>query len=160
MLELTSQEVIIRHVTEPSPGWSGWLGRRVCHPCLFEFDCRRYFEENKTYGLVRCKHRKRRTAKEKKVTFSRKIRARIACGKSAGPVIEWLRSRIPAEAAGEFSSSLSALILIRCPFHPRVTAVARKTPRSFCQNWGWQVTPKLTYTLDPTKSLKKKKKSK
>ena len=34
------------------------------------------------------------------------------------------------------------LTLIRCPFHPRVTAVARKRPRSFCQKCRWQVTPK------------------
>ena len=44
------------------------------------------------------------------------------------------------------------LTLIRCPFHPRVTAVARKRSRSFCQKCRWQVTPKHTYTLDPTKS--------
>ena len=30
-------------------------------------------------------------------------------------------------------SKLSVLTLIRCPFHPRVTAVARKRPRSFYQ---------------------------
>ena len=35
---------------------------------------------------------------------------------------------------------------------PRVTAVASKTPRSFCQKCRWQVTPKHAYTLDPTKS--------
>ena len=44
------------------------------------------------------------------------------------------------------------LILIRCPFHPHVGAVARKRPRSFCQKCRWQVTPKHAYTLDPTKS--------
>ena len=44
------------------------------------------------------------------------------------------------------------LTLIRCPFHPRVTAVARKRPRSFCQKYKWQVTPKHAYTLDPTAS--------
>ena len=44
------------------------------------------------------------------------------------------------------------LSLIRCPFHPRVTAVARHRPRSFCQKCRWQVTPKHAYTLDPTKS--------
>ena len=38
------------------------------------------------------------------------------------------------------------------PFHPRFTAVARKRPRSFCQNCRWQVTPKHAYTLDPMKS--------
>ena len=44
------------------------------------------------------------------------------------------------------------LNLIRCPFHPRVTAVARKRPRSFCQKCKWQVTSKHAYTLYPSKS--------
>ena len=44
------------------------------------------------------------------------------------------------------------LTLIRCPFHPRVTAVACKRPRSFCQKCRWQVTPKHAYTPDPTKT--------
>ena len=44
------------------------------------------------------------------------------------------------------------LTLIRCPFYPRVTAVARKRPRSFCQECRWQVTPKHAYTVDPSKS--------
>ena len=44
------------------------------------------------------------------------------------------------------------LTLFRCPFHPRVTAVARKRPRSFCHKCRWQVTPKHAYTFDPTKS--------
>ena len=48
-------------------------------------------------------------------------------------------------------SRLCVLTLIRCPFHPRFTVVARKRPRSFCQKCGWQVTPKHAYTLDPTK---------
>ena len=39
-----------------------------------------------------------------------------------------------------------------CPFHPRVTAVARKRPWSFCQNCRRQVTPKHAHTLDPKKS--------
>ena len=51
-----------------------------------------------------------------------------------------------------FQGQLFALILIRCPFHPRVTAVARQRPWSFCQKCWWQVTPKHTYILDPTKS--------
>ena len=44
------------------------------------------------------------------------------------------------------------LTLIRCPFHPCVTAVAHKRPRSFCQKCRRQVTPKHAYTLDPSKS--------
>ena len=42
---------------------------------------------------------------------------------------------------------LSVLTLIRYPFHPRVTAVARKRPLSFCQKCRWQVTAKHAYTL-------------
>ena len=42
--------------------------------------------------------------------------------------------------------------LTRCPFHPRVTAVARKRPRSFCQKCRWQVTAIHAYTFDPTRS--------
>ena len=34
---------------------------------------------------------------------------------------------------------------------PRVTAVARKRPRSFYRKSWWQVTPKHAYTLDPSK---------
>ena len=49
-------------------------------------------------------------------------------------------------------SQLCVLTLIRCPFQPRVTAVARKRPRPFCQKCSWQVTPKHAYTFDPTKS--------
>ena len=35
-------------------------------------------------------------------------------------------------------------LLSRYPFHPRVTAVARKTSRQFSQKCGWQVTAKHT----------------
>ena len=61
-------------------------------------------------------------------------------GKSAGLVIERLRVRIPAGAVGEFSSPELTLCaaLIRCPFHPRVTTVARKRPRPFYQKCKWQ----------------------
>ena len=44
------------------------------------------------------------------------------------------------------------LTLIWCPFHPLVTAVARKRPLSFCQKCGWRVIPKHTYIHDPAKS--------
>ena len=40
-------------------------------------------------------------------------------------------------------------LLLRYPFHPRVTTVARKKSRSYCQKCRWQVTAKtrihLTY---------------
>ena len=42
-----------------------------------------------------------------------------------------------------------SVLLFRYPFHPRVTTVARKKSRSFCQKCRWQVTAKtrthLTY---------------
>ena len=38
-------------------------------------------------------------------------------------------------------------LLFRYPFHPRVTAVARKKSRSFCRKCRWQVTAKHAYTL-------------
>ena len=75
--------------------------------------------------------------------------------KSTGLVIERLGVRIPAGAAGDFllQSQLCVLTLIRCPFHPHVTAVARKRPRSFCQKCRWQVTPKEeACNFEPTKS--------
>ena len=74
---------------------------------------------------------------------------------SVGLVIERLRVRIPAGETGEFSCPellLRADSFFRCPFHSRVTVVARKRPRSFCQKCVWQVTPKHAYTRDPTKS--------
>ena len=61
----------------------------------------------------------------------------------------------PGRSGGKIFFSivkLCVLTLIRCPFHPRVTAVARKRPRSLRQKCKWQVTPKHAYTLDPTKS--------
>ena len=38
-------------------------------------------------------------------------------------------------------------LLFRYPFHPRITTVARKRSRSFCQKCRWQVTAKHAYTL-------------
>ena len=67
--------------------------------------------------------------------------------------MERLRVRIPAEAAGEFSSpkltfgadSYSVSVAPSC-------AVARKIPLSFCQKCRWQDTLKHACTLDATKS--------
>ena len=62
--------------------------------------------------------------------------------------------RAPARAAGEFSSPGFTFFadshLVSAP--PRVTAVACKSLRPFCQKCRWNVTPEHTYTLDPTKS--------
>jgi len=38
-------------------------------------------------------------------------------------------------------------LVFRYPFYPRVTAVARKRPRSFCQKCRWQVTAEHTCTI-------------
>ena len=38
-------------------------------------------------------------------------------------------------------------LLFQYLFHSRVTAVAHKRPRSFCQKFRWQVTAKHAYTL-------------
>ena len=56
---------------------------------------------------------------------------------------------IPAGVAGGFYSPGSTFCadLFQYPFHPRVTAVARKRSRSFCQKCRWQVTANHTYTL-------------
>ena len=40
----------------------------------------------------------------------------------------------------------SQTLVFRYPFHPRVTAVAHKRPRSLCQKCRWQVTAKHAYT--------------
>ena len=50
---------------------------------------------------------------------------------------------------GIFFSRVNFLcwLLFRYPFHPRVTAVAHKRTRSFCQKRRWQVTAKHACTL-------------
>ena len=83
---------------------------------------------------------------------------------SAAGIACWLERRTrdrkvassnPGRSGGRIFFSrvnFGVLILIRCPFQPRVTAVARKRPRSIYKKCRWQVTPKLAYTLDPSKS--------
>ena len=72
-------------------------------------------------------------------------------------MIERLPVPILAGAAGEFSSPASTLCADSYsvsvpPPPPRVTAMTRKRPRSFCQKCRWQVTPKHAHTFDLTKS--------
>ena len=55
-------------------------------------------------------------------------------------LIERLRVQIPQERRENFLLQKCMLLLNRCPFYPRATAVARKRPRSFCQKWRWHVT--------------------
>ena len=69
-------------------------------------------------------------------------------GKSVGLVIERLRVRIPAGAAGEFSSP--ELTLCADSYHSGT--VARERLRSFCQKCRWQATPKHACTFETTKS--------
>ena len=61
----------------------------------------------------------------------------------------WLKGRGFESLQENFFSSVDFLcwFLFRHPFHPRVTAVARKRSRSFCQKRGWQITAKHAYTL-------------
>ena len=74
-------------------------------------------------------------------------------------MIERSRVRVPARAAGEFSSPGSTFcavrLLLRCPLHPSFTAVARKLSRSFCQKCGWQVTAKHTCIVLGTPNLRR-----
>ena len=68
--------------------------------------------------------------------------------------ILWL-SAVPGKAVQVAGSQVDRYRDLHCPtgeifrysFHPRVTAVARKRSRSFCQKCRWQVTAKHTYTL-------------
>ena len=80
--------------------------------------------------------------------------ARIACWLGHWTHDRQVASSNPSRNGGIiFFSRVNffVLALIWCPFHPRVTTVAHKRPWSFCQKCRWQVTPKHTYTFDPTK---------
>ena len=82
------------------------------------------------------------------------------CGRKSGAgIAQWLEHRTrdwkvagsnPCWNGGRiFFSRVDFLcwLLFRYPFHPRVTTVARKKSRSFCQKCRWQVTAKHAYTL-------------
>ena len=83
----------------------------------------------------------------------------VACCVTGAGIVQWLERRIcdwkvagssPCRSGGRiFFSRVNFLcwLLLRYPFHPRVTAVARKRSRSFCQKCTWQVTDKHTCTL-------------
>ena len=55
----------------------------------------------------------------------------------------------PCRSGGRIFSRVDFLcwLAFRYPFHPRVTAVARKRSRSFCQKCRWQVTAKHACAL-------------
>ena len=55
----------------------------------------------------------------------------------------------PGRSGGSFllQSQLCVLTLIRCPFHPCVTAVARKRPRTFCHSAGGRLHPHMRTPL-------------
>ena len=77
----------------------------------------------------------------------------------AGIIAQWLQRqtcgrKVPGSSPGRsggriFFSCVNFLcwLLFRYPFHTRVTSVARKRSRSFCQKCRWQVTAKHTYIL-------------
>ena len=50
-----------------------------------------------------------------------------------------------------FFSRVCVLTLIQGLCHACVTSVSCKRLQSFCQKCSWQISPKYTYTLDPTK---------
>ena len=58
----------------------------------------------------------------------------------------WSKSR-GFESLLEQRENFLCWLLFWYPFHPCVTAVACKRPRSFCQKCRWQVTAKHSYTL-------------
>ena len=90
--------------------------------------------------------------------FERQTTLWTICSRGAG-IAQWTEHRTrdqkvvgsnPCWSGGRiFYSRVNFLcwLLFRYPFHPRVTAVARKRPWSFCQKRRWQVTAKHAYTL-------------
>ena len=97
------------------------------------------------------------TAKRRKAAQYKRKKTRLGGG-GAG-IAQWLERRTrdwkvagsnPCWNGGRiFFSRVDFLcwLLFRYPFHPRVTTVARKKSRSFCQKCRWQVTAKHAYTL-------------
>ena len=84
------------------------------------------------------------------------LRSQILCGLHSQKPFGWdckPRSPVCARMQTDGIRTLKILQsvwefggLFRYPFHTRVTAVARKRPRSFCQKCRWQVTAKHAYT--------------
>ena len=94
-----------------------------------------------------------------KLTYISKVTQSQCGGGGGGGIAQWLERRTrdwkvagsnPCWNSGRiFFSRVDFLcwLLFRYPFHPRVTTVARKKSRSFCQKCRWQVTAKHAYTL-------------
>ena len=55
--------------------------------------------------------------------------------------------RTPDRQGAARVTYLSVLILIRCPFHPRATAVTRRRPQPLCQTCRRQITTRNAHTL-------------
>ena len=93
-------------------------------------------------GCKMCKNKRKQTQTPHKQGIAQWLERRTCDWKVAGSNPCWSGGRI-------FFSRVSFLcwLLFRYPFHPHVTAVARKRPRSFCQKRRWQVTAKHAYTL-------------
>ena len=78
---------------------------------------------------------------------------------SGAGIAQWLERRTrdwkvadsnPCWSGGRMFLSMISFqcwLLFRYPFHPRVTAVARKRSRSFCQKCRWQVTSKQWFYM-------------
>ena len=79
------------------------------------------------------------TFKSNLIEASSSKKVGIACRLKRRTHDRKVASSNPGRSGGRiFSPELLCLLtLVRCPFHPRVTAVARKRPRSFCQKCRW-----------------------
>ena len=97
----------------------------------------------------------------RKGAVTREAEPSASCDSHKAGIAQWLECQIrdrkvpgssPGRSGGKkFFSRVNFLccLLFRYPFHPRVTAVARKRSRSFRQMCRWQVTAKHTYTPAP-----------
>ena len=89
--------------------------------------------------------------------LSSETKFQVQCCFTSTETIRTVWDRKPKTATSTFTQSLTILktwlslkylaLLFRYPFHPRVTAIARKGSRPFRQKCRWQVTAKHTHTL-------------
>ena len=85
------------------------------------------------------------------IWHKRKAAAIKTCFRTCTPspklISPWSPSQLLSPKIPKTEEPLWSLNHFRYPFHPRVTTVARKRSRSFCQKCRWQVTAKHAYTL-------------
>ena len=108
------------------------------------------------YKKIKCKNQKQSVS----WSWTHSIYIQLQKSKEMGAgIAQWLEHRTrdwkvagsnPCWNGGRiFFSRVDFLcwLLFQYPFHPRVTTVACKKSRSFCQKCRWQVTAKHAYTL-------------